>query len=177
MDAPNLLNPERRMLLTMQQQPTRASWNLDELLEACQWQDQAIAVGAGHGLQHHGLVDVVEHRTSEIRLDEEGERAVNNGLLEQRLWTWISGQDTATMQGLQEAFERHEAGPGVGLLKQLGVTLDGGVLRANDPKSVTDTIAKREAFLRSLPCDEGTLDADLLRHFSSRKQLLSLIHI
>ena len=175
MDAPNLLNPERRMLLTMQQQPTRASWNLDELLEACQWRDQAVAVGAGHGLQNHGLVDVVEHRTSEIRLDEEGERAVNNGLLEQRLWTWISGQESATMQALQGAFERHEAGPGVGLLKQLGVTLDGGVLRANDPKSVTDTIAKREAFLRSLPCDEGTLDADLLGHFSSRKQLIQTV--
>ena len=175
MDAPNLLNPERRMLLTMQREPARASWNLEQLLEACQWRDQAVAVGAGHGLQNHGFVDVVEHHSREIRLDEEGERAVKNGLLEQRLWTWISGQETATMQGLQEAFERHEAGPGVGLLKQLGVSLEGGVLRAADPKSVSDTIAQREAFLQSLPSDPSTLDAGLLAHFASRKQLIQTV--
>ena len=50
MDAPNLLNPERRMLLKMQSEPSKSSWSLEEVLRACDWTDQAVAVGAGHGL-------------------------------------------------------------------------------------------------------------------------------
>ena len=55
MDADSLLNPERRMLRRMQEKPGH-EWSLTEILEACQWKDQAVAVGAGHGLTNGGLV-------------------------------------------------------------------------------------------------------------------------
>ena len=109
MGAPNLLNPERRMLRAMQLSDADRSWDLASLLAACDWTDQAVAVGAGHGLENHGYVSVSETRMREVRLDVEGERAVEDGLLEQRLWSWISEQSTATMTDLQHAFARHDA--------------------------------------------------------------------
>ena len=47
MDAPNLLNPERRMLRAMQLSEASRSWDLEGILAACDWTDQAVAVGAG----------------------------------------------------------------------------------------------------------------------------------
>ena len=55
----------------------------------------------------------------------------------------LDADQSPTMQGLQTAFERHEAGPGVGLLKQLGVSIEGGVLVAQDPEHITATIEQR----------------------------------
>lgn len=172
MGAPNLLNPERRMLRAMQLSDADRSWDLAALLAACDWTDQAVAVGAGHGLQNHGYVSLMEHEHREIRLDSEGEKAVENGLLEQRLWTWITAQGTATMQGLQEAFERHEAGPGVGLLRQLGVSIEAGALVAPDGDTIEATLQERAAFLSSLPAQADALDEDMINHFSSRKNLI-----
>lgn len=175
MDVPNLLNPERRMLLAMQQHPETISWDLKSILEACEWSDQAVAVGAGHGLQNHGLVDVAEVVERELRLDTEGLVATQDGLLEHRLWTWMQTQEQATMRGLQAAFERHEAGPGVGLLKQLGVQLDGGVFSATQPEEITAVIDSRTAFLTSLPASMEALDHDQVKHFLSRKQLVQTV--
>jgi hypothetical protein len=175
MDAPNLLNPERRMLLAMQRAGTGTVWSLGEVLAACEWTDQAVAVGAGHGLQNHGLVTVEETVLREVHLDVEGERAVDQGLLEQRLWNWILQQDSPSMQALQQAFERHEAGPGVGLLKQLGVALEGGVFSAADADAVTASIAERMAFLNSLPAPLESLDSAMVAHFRSRKQLVHTV--
>jgi len=175
MDAPNLLNPERRMLLVMQQHASKTKWSLSELLDTCSWSDQAVAVGAGHGLQNHGFVNVTEVTHRQIRLDVEGERAVADGLLEQRLWTWMSQQSEPTMHGLQQAFERHEAGPGVGLLKQLGVSIEGGVLTAQAPDDITAIIEARTSFLNSLPADEQLLDASLVASFSSRRNLIEAV--
>ena len=76
MDAPNLLNPERRMLRAMQLSEASRSWDLEGILAACEWTDQAVAVGAGHGLQNHGLVEVTEETLRQIRLDVAGELAV-----------------------------------------------------------------------------------------------------
>ena len=175
MDAPNLLNPERRMLRAMQLSEASRSWDLDGILAACDWTDQAVAVGAGHGLQNHGLVDVSEERLGEIRLDVAGEQAVEAGLLEARLWAWIQEQEVATMQGLQSAFERHEAGPGVGLLKQLGVGIEGGQLVAADPEAIAQTIGQRTSFLQSLPLDANAVDDEMLKHFSGRKNLIQTV--
>ena len=72
MDAPNLLNPERRMLRAMQLSDATRTWDLESVLAACDWTDQAVAVGAGHGLQNHGLVEVEETTLSEVRLDVAG---------------------------------------------------------------------------------------------------------
>ena len=175
MGAPSLLNPERRMLHIMQQNQSKGKWTLSEVLQACDWNDQAIAVGAGHGLQNYGFVSVEEIVHREIRLDVEGKSATAHGLLEQRLWAWMQGQSNPTMQDLQEAFERHEAGPGVGLLKQLGVQIEQGELRAKDANQITQTIEARTSFLRSLPADESTLDPSLVAHFLSRRQLVEVI--
>ena len=175
MDAPNLLNPERRMLLAMQRAGAGTVWSLGEVLTACEWTDQAVAVGAGHGLQNHDLVAVEETVLREVHLDVEGERAVAQGLLEQRLWTWILQQDSPSMQALQQAFERHEAGPGVGLLKQLGVALEGGVFSATDADAVTASIAERMAFLNSLPASLEALDEAMVAHFRSRKHLVQTL--
>ena len=57
MDAPNLLNPERRMLRAMQLSEASRSWDLEGILAACDWTDQAVAVGAGHGL-HLSLIHI-----------------------------------------------------------------------------------------------------------------------
>ena len=46
MDAPNLLNPERRMLRAMQLSDATRTWDLESVLAACDWTDQAVAVGA-----------------------------------------------------------------------------------------------------------------------------------
>ena len=69
MGAPNLLNPERRMLRAMQLIDADRSWDLAALLAACDWTDQAVAVGAGHGLHIHGYVYLWDHDDREIRLD------------------------------------------------------------------------------------------------------------
>ncbi|HJM54717.1 MAG TPA: phenylalanine--tRNA ligase subunit alpha [Poseidonia sp.] len=172
MDAPNLLNPERRMLLQMQKNE-RSSWSLDEILDACSWTDQAVAVGAGHGLENHGYVSMNEVIITEIRLDENGKKAIASGLLEQRLWDWMNSVKEPSMQALQLNFERHEAGPGVGLLKQLGVSIDGGLLVATDASLIESTLKQRNDFLNSLPADLGALDESMLKHFRQRKGLIS----
>jgi phenylalanyl-tRNA synthetase alpha chain len=178
MGAPDLLNPERRMLRAMQLSEPDRSWDLESLLAACDWTDQAVAVGAGHGLENHGLVNLDEQVLREISLDVAGEDAQENGLLEHRIWTWMNGFDegaSPSMQGLQAAFERHEAGPGVGLLKQLGVSIEGGLLVASNPDEISETIASRTAFLATLPALADTLDQEMLRHFSSRKNLIKAV--
>ena len=172
MDAPNLLNPERRMLLKMQQNE-QTVWSLDELLVACDWTDQAVAVGAGHGLENRGFVSVEENVTTEIRLDSEGDNALECGLLEQRLWNWMKAVDEPSMRALQAEFERHEAGPGVGLLKQLGVSIDGGVLVVQDSTHIESVLKQRQDFLNALPCDMNGLDDGLLQHFRQRKGLIA----
>lgn len=175
MDAPNLLNPERRMLLMMQGESSKSTWALDDVLSACDWTDQAVAVGAGHGLENHGFVEVSETVRSEVRLDTEGMMAVENKLLEQRLWDWMTGQETPSMQALQNAFERHEAGPGVGLLKQLGIVIQGGVLQVSDPSVVQAELKSRSDFLSSLPSEMSTLDLPMLNHFKQRKNLITIV--
>ena len=175
MDAPNLLNPERRMLRAMQLSDATRTWDLESVLAACDWTDQAVAVGAGHGLQNHGIVEVEETTLSEVRLDVAAHHAVQDGLLEARLWSWMQTTDEATMQGLQQRFERHEAGPGVGLLKQLGVAIEGGQLVAQDPETMAAVIEQRTAFLQSRPLDSSDADEAMLNHFSSRKNLIQTI--
>jgi len=160
------------MLLKMQQNE-QTVWSLDELLVACDWTDQAVAVGAGHGLENRGFVSVEENVTTEIRLDSEGDNALEFGLLEQRLWNWMTAVNEPSMRALQAEFERHEAGPGVGLLKQLGVSIDGGVLVAQDSTHIESVLKQRQDFLNALPCDMNGLDDGLLQHFRQRKGLIA----
>ncbi|MDE0869476.1 MAG: phenylalanine--tRNA ligase subunit alpha [Candidatus Poseidoniaceae archaeon] len=174
MDADALLNPERRMLRVMQGKSGH-DWTLAEILSACEWVDQAIAVGAGHGLSNVGFVTTTETSSAIVRLADEGQKAMSNGLLEARIWKWISDSETPRMADLQSQFERHEAGPGVGLLKRLGVQLEGGVFVAANPASVDTGIEARTAFIESLPAAAEALDVDLLEHFKSRRGLIESV--
>jgi hypothetical protein len=89
MDADALLNPERRMLRVMQEKSGH-DWTLAEILSACEWVDQAVAAGAGHGLSNAGFVSTTETSSAIVRLADEGQKAKDNGLLEARIWKWIS---------------------------------------------------------------------------------------
>jgi hypothetical protein len=125
MGAPDLTNPELLLLRSILSEGTVGPHAVEDH-ESDVSDDQAIVVSAYHGLEKQGLLHVDETIEVGYELDVEGVNAVENGLLEHRLWSWMSAQDTPTMKGLQDAFERSEAGPGVGLLKQLGVSLDNG---------------------------------------------------
>lgn len=174
MDADSLLNPERRMLRRMQEKPGH-EWTLDEILEVCEWKDQAVAVGAGHGLTNSGFVKTNETSSSLVRLAAEGVKASDSGLLEARLWDWISTHAEPTMANLQSEFERHEAGPGVGLMKRLGVQMSNGTFTTENPEQVASNIEQRTAFIQSLPQPEHSLDSDMLEHFKSRRGLIESV--
>lgn len=174
MDAPSLLNPERRMLKAMQTDAGR-TWNLNEVLQACIWTDQAIAAAAGHGLTNHGLVETTEHVVRTVKAASEGLKAAQEGLLEQRLWSWIQSTQSASMPDLQSAFERHEAGPGVGLLKRLGVQLIDGTFQSEDPEHVGREIEQRVTFISGLPCSIEAADPAMLEHFKSRRGLIEIV--
>lgn len=173
MEASVLLNPERRMLKVMQEKA--GEWGLEEILKSCNWSDQAIAVGAGHGLSNKGFVSTNEQITQTVKLATEGIKAASEGLLEARLWSWIESSDEASMSSLQSAFERHEAGPGVGLLKRLGVQLQEGHFQAEDPTSVRAAIAKRSAFIEALPCHVSDANPEMLEHFKTRRGLIEVV--
>ena len=89
-----LTNPERRMLRAMQKQ--QENWSLNEILDACDWTDQAVAVTAGHGLSNHGLVKMYESSITDVILGSEGVNAASGGLLEARLWDFIQSNPDVT---------------------------------------------------------------------------------
>ena len=53
------------------------------------------------------------------------------------------------MAKLQAKFERHEAGPGVGLLKKLGVQLESGTFVCEDTSALKSELQARGMFLTS----------------------------
>jgi phenylalanyl-tRNA synthetase alpha chain len=161
----NLDNREKRMLLALQGR--KGAWTLDEVLTACNWDDQAYAATAGHGLSNHGLVDIKETTRATLRHGPEGENAVAEGLLEARLWNWIKNSPEPSMAALSSTFERSESGPGIGLLKGLGVSIQQGVLVATDSNSVSAAIEERTAFIASLEGSE-----EMVAHFSNRRGLI-----
>ena len=133
-----LTNPEKRMLKSLQSRD--GNWSLEEVLVACDWDDQATAVAAGHGLSNHGFVKISESSELKVILGTEGENAVSNGLLEARLWEFIQTNPNSTMKEISQNFERHEAGPGIGLLKGLGVQIDGGKFVFDNPEVISKKI-------------------------------------
>lgn len=173
-----LSNNEKRMLKALRSRADDV-WTLDEVLAECGWSDQAHVAGAGLGLAENGLVEIESAKTTVWGLGPEGTAAIENGLLEQRLWDWLEGQaeDARGMKDLQssEVVSKQESGIGVGLLKGLGCALEKGAFVLPE---VTDaaivTLVARKSFLEQ--CEKGAsesdLDADLLAHFRKRKGLL-----
>ena len=145
----SLNNNQRRMLRVMHGDAER-TWSLNDLLAATGWSDQVHVAGAGKELAEDGLVEILESQSSMVYLGKEGASAVENGLLEARIWKWFEAVDDSNrnMAGLFSAgFERHEAGPGVGLLKALGISIQSGVFVAENKKSVAKTITSRTEYI------------------------------
>ena len=122
------------------------NWTLTEILEATEWTDQVHVAGAGQALSEAGLVEISETSSRRVVLGTEGQKAASEGLLESRIWNWLqmSEESERNMQGLfSVGFERHEAGPGVGLLKSLGVKVESGSFVWDNEDTVSATIASR----------------------------------
>ena len=73
-------NNEKKMLRAML---TKANhiWTLDELLEVTEWTDQVHVAGSGKILMEENLVQITETKENIVTLGDEGNNAVNNGLL------------------------------------------------------------------------------------------------
>ena len=170
-------NNERRMLKAMLSKPNQ-EWSLEQLLSVTGWNDQVHVAGAGKGLQEEGMVEVKETTSRLVSLGEEGNKAYENGLLESRLWDWIRSveEDQRNMGSLiSSGFDRKESGPGIGILKGLGVEIVSGNLVFSDEEEITKEIARRTDFIKSLsnsPVEASTMDEGLISHFSSRSGLL-----
>jgi len=170
-------NNERRMLRAMLTDPSK-KWALEELLAETGWTDQVHVAGAGKALQERGLVGMEESRSRLASLGAEGTKAAAEGLLESRLWKWISNQDDSerSMKSLLSAgFDRSETGPGVGLLKGLGISIKAGSFVVEDDDAVTQAIDQRSSFIQSLvggTKESSSLDDAMVEHFASRGGLI-----
>ena len=119
-------NNEKKMLRCMRSKQKHV-WTLEELLEITHWKDQVHVAGAGKSLDENGFVETIEKHMKFVTLGSEGIKAIENGLLEERIWNWMISQTEKkrTMNELFDAgFERYEAGPGIGLLKSIGVSIE-----------------------------------------------------
>ncbi|MBS72070.1 MAG: phenylalanine--tRNA ligase subunit alpha [Thermoplasmata archaeon] len=176
-----LSNNERRMLKSMLSKPEKI-WHLDELLTACAWDDQAHVAGAGGSLANSGFITETEQRSKLWRLASEGSAAAENGLLEQRIWDWLSVQEKDSgMKDLQDSgvVGKKEAGAGVGLIKDLGIQLIAGkFVIPNVTEAITATLEIRERFISELSnsggigVPENDLDANLVDYFNRRKGII-----
>ena len=173
----NLGNNERRMLKGMLSEP-KAKWTLDRILSVTGWDDQVHVAGAGKGLQEAGLVEVEESTSRLVTLGSEGKKAAEGGLLESRLWDWVRNQseDQRNMGSLMSSgFDRSESGPGIGILKGLGVEIESGNLVFSNEEEISQEIDRREDFIKSISdssAEYSTLDEGMISHFSSRSGLL-----
>ena len=178
----SLGNNEKKMLRSMRSKQENV-WTLEELLEITQWNDQVHVAGAGKSLDENGFVETVEKNLKFITLGAEGLKAAENSLLEKRIWDWILTQEenNRTMNELFSAgFERHEAGPGIGLLKSLGVSIEKGIFTFNNGQEITERISERIDFIESLSeqkLNYENLDGELVKHFSGRKNLINIEEI
>ena len=115
------------------------------------------------------------------KLGKEGVKANSNGLLEMNLWEWVLSSEDTSMKSLQSSniVEKHEVGIGVGLLKSLGVTLEGGCfIPPENKENITSILLERKGFLEFINSSEqGVLESelnnDMLNHFKNRKNLLT----
>ena len=176
----DLGNNERRMLKVMLGNPDSA-WTLTSLLESCEWNDQAHVAGAGLALEEAGLLEIIETQSTHISLGAEGNKASENGLLEARLFQWLIEREPAerTMVELSSDFEKSESGPGIGLLKKLGVEINKGTLiLPNDIEAIKEKIDGRQSFISQLENggeNAENLDQEMISAFKIRKNIIEVI--
>ena len=175
----DLGNNERRMLKVMLEDPDSA-WTLTTLLESCEWNDQAHVAGAGLALEEAGILEIIETKSTHISLGAEGNKASENGLLEARLFQWLIEREPAerTMAELSSDFEKSESGPGIGLLKKLGVEINKGTLiLPNDIEAIKEKIEGRQSFISQLENggeNAENLDQEMISAFKIRKNIIEV---
>ena len=173
----DLGNNERRMLRAMLSDSAR-EWTLGQILSETGWEDQVHVAGAGKKLEEEGLLELSESSSRMVSLGDEGQRASENGLLESRLWGWMSELDgeKRTMKSLMSSgFDRAETGPGIGILKGLGIEIESGIFIISDDSKISQEIDRRSEFIMTLSegaVESSDLDSEMLSHFSSRSGLL-----
>ena len=175
-------NNELIMLKAMLTNPSK-DWTLDSLFEQTGWDDQVHIAGAGNVLSELKYVDINEEVTSLISLGHEGKNSLEIGLLESRLWSWITNNDEneRTLSNLLSSdFSRSETGPGIGLLKGLGIEIIEGKFSYENMEGISKIIKNRENFISSLADSKveiSKLDKNLVDHFSSRRGLINFEEI
>ncbi len=180
----DLTNPERRMLSALR---STTEWmGLEGVLGACKWTDQAHASGSGTLLAEKGLIEIDRQESTRIRLGSQGIRAVEHGLVERRVLNWYAGAsvDSRTMADLRTSgiLESHEAGPAIGQVKRLGMSIEGGAIVFLDEKlaHAETEISTREQGLKmiadsgELGIDSAEIGEDLLGHFKSRQHFVEV---
>jgi len=173
----DLGNNERRMLKGMLSEPN-SEWSLEKLLSVTKWDDQVHVAGAGKTLQEEGLVEIKETISRTVSLGTEGKNAADFGLLESRLWDWIRKKEEhhRTMSSLMSSrFDRSETGPGIGIMKGMGMEIDSGILVFQNEEEISKEIDRRADFIQSLsngPMESTSVDEEMISHFSSRTGLL-----
>ena len=175
-------NNELIMLKAMLTNPSK-DWTLDSLFEQTGWDDQVHIAGAGNVLSELKYVEINEEVTSLISLGQEGKNSLEIGLLESRLWSWITNNDEneRTLSNLLSSdFSRSETGPGIGLLKGLGIEIIEGKFSYENMEEISKIIKNRENFIASLANSKvkiSKLDKNLVDHFSSRRGLINFEEI
>jgi phenylalanyl-tRNA synthetase alpha chain len=178
----NLGNNERRMLKGMLSEPNR-EWSLEKLLSVTDWDDQVHVAGAGKGLQEAGMVEIEETTSRIVTLGLKGKKAADDGLLESRLWDWIRNKKEGQrnmVSLMSSGFDRSETGPGIGILKGLGLKIESGKLVFSSEEEISKEINRRTDFIKSLskgPIESPSADEEMISHFSSRSGLLEFEEI
>ena len=173
----NLGNNERRMLKGMLSEPNR-EWSLEKLLSVTGWDDQVHVAGAGKGLEEAGMVEIEETTSRIVTLGLKGKKAADDGLLESRLWDWIRNKKESQrnmVSLMSSGFDRSETGPGIGILKGLGLNIESGDLVFSNEEAISKEINRRADFIKSLskgPMKSSSADEGMISHFSSRSGLL-----
>ena len=81
---------------------------------------------------------------------------------------------------LSSDFSRSETGPGIGLLKGLGIEIIEGKFSYENIEEISESIKNRENFIESLAnsrVEISKLDKNLVDHFSSRRGLINFEEI
>ena len=76
---------------------------------------------------------------------------------------------------MSSGFDRSESGPGIGILKGLGVDIVSGNMVFSNEEEISKEIDRRTDFINSIsnaPVQYSTLDEEMISHFSSRSGLL-----
>ena len=135
-------NNELIMLKAMLTDPSK-DWTLESLFKETGWDDQVHIAGSGNVLSDLKYLEINEHITNFISLGQEGKKALEFGLLESRLWNWITNQeenDQTLSNLLSSDFTRNETGPGIGLLKGLGIEISDGKFSFDNINEISESI-------------------------------------